>query len=266
MDNLYLQYLAALPQKNRLVNLAWEVWELQAKVPPGPPAALPEGTQATQLLQEGTILAATGLESPSEACSGLFAELVILFSHAGLLTADSLQFVHFWQSLPPSLWLEPDEAILAELARLNPPQETVLALLFISRQALAPFFRQQALPYQNLFFDSSWGKGVCPFCGQEPVLARLTEEAGRRFLYCGVCSSQWPFPRVTCPYCYKHGYKKLSYLHVNHDPTRRVDLCRSCRRYVKTVDERRLELPLHLPLEEFITLDLDHLAGRRGYH
>jgi FdhE protein len=263
MEDIYQQYRAALPKKTRFIDLAWEVWRLQEQAAPPPPVTPLEETLAAQLLGSGKALAVAGLELPAPACSGLFADLVDLFDHAGLLPSTGRALVDFWQSLPPAQWLYPDEATLKELTRLA---ITLRIVLFVARQALAPFYRQEALPYQDWLSTAPWGRGVCPFCGQEPVLARLAQDVGRRFLYCGLCGSQWTFVRLTCPFCGNHDQKQLSYLHQDHDPSRRLDLCRKCARYIKTVDERRLRVPLHLPLEEFITLDLDHLANLRGFH
>jgi hypothetical protein len=55
---------------------------------------------------------------------------------------------------------------------------------------------------------------------------------------------------------------RFSYIFAEDDPARRADLCQACRRYLKTVVTSQFTHPLYLPLEEFVTVDLDTLMAR----
>ena len=135
-------------------------------------------------------------------------------------------------------------------------------LFFVGQKALSPFYQQAAAPYIPLFSQGVWQRSVCPGCGQEPALASLPPDSRQRHLYCSLCDVQWPFARRGCVFCGAEAEAQFSYVFVEDDPARRADLCRVCRRYLKTIVAGRLTHPLYLPLEEFVTVDLDTLLAR----
>ena len=65
-----------------------------------------------------------------------------------------------------------------------------------------------------------------------------------------------------CDFCGAEAEAQFSYVFVEYDPARRADLCRVCHRYLKTIVAGRLTHPLYLPLEEFVTVDLDTVMAR----
>lgn len=129
--------------------------------------------------------------------------------------------------------------------------------------ALRPFLSRCAEFVQQTVDLAHWPHGHCPSCGGDPELAVTTTASGR-FLICGRCGLQWPFPEGRCPFC------------ANTDPARstafatpdgryRVDACEQCHRYLKGYDARRASRPV-LPLVDAIaTLPLDAAAIQRGY-
>lgn len=133
------------------------------------------------------------------------------------------------------------------------------------RYALAPFMEVYAGALKDRFAPESCLKGRCPVCGAEPFMAELDGDDGRRRLACGLCGTQWRFPRLKCPFCENEDQKKLGFLEVDGLDGYRVDVCEACRRYVKTLDRRTINDPLSLELAEALTPELDEAALERGY-
>ena len=71
------------------------------------------------------------------------------------------------------------------------------------------------------------------------------------------------FPRSVCPACGTSGDEGLQF-HV-HDalPHVRVESCRTCRRYLKSVDLRVLGLAMPL-VDDLATVELDLWAAEQG--
>jgi hypothetical protein len=185
--------------------------------------------------------------------------LLEFFRQFELLPQLSPDLLQTLLTLPPQAWVEETE----KLAEICQGQEVPVGLLlFLGQKALSPFYQQAAAPYTPLFSQDGWLLASCPGCGQEPALAHLMPESGQRLLYCSLCAAQWPFPRRACVFCRTGDEPQLSYVFVEDDPARRADLCRVCRRYLKTIVGNRLKHPLYLPLEEFVTIDLDTLLVR----
>jgi FdhE protein len=103
-----------------------------------------------------------------------------------------------------------------------------------------------------------WQKPGCPVCGSPPVLSILDAD-GNRNLICEFCWSQWGVPRIRCPFCLETDSRKLHYKSTDQEKEYRIDVCDSCRSYVKTVDIRELDRPFYAPLESIVTAHLDVL-------
>lgn len=78
----------------------------------------------------------------------------------------------------------------------------------------------------------------CPVCASRPVVALLTElgHGARRSLLCGLCDTAWPAMRLNCPACGESGADALEVFRADAYPAVRVDACRACRTYIKTLD------------------------------
>ncbi len=131
--------------------------------------------------------------------------------------------------------------------------------------AIAPLFQQRAAPYQGWIDPARWQQGECPLCGAEPGMARIVREDGRRSLVCSLCRSEWVYARLRCPFCATDQRPQLRHFTVDADPAHRVECCAQCRRYLKTVDERRIDYQPFIPAEEIVTIHLDNLAREQGY-
>ncbi|HTN53943.1 MAG TPA: formate dehydrogenase accessory protein FdhE [Anaeromyxobacter sp.] len=112
--------------------------------------------------------------------------------------------------------------------------------------------------------DAAWGRPECPTCGALPVMAQLVAaDAGReRRLACGRCRSRWRFRRIGCPYCANDRPERIDVFEVSGEDGLRLDVCRECSGYVKTV--AREDPPAFL-LADWSTVHLDALAREQGY-
>lgn len=115
--------------------------------------------------------------------------------------------------------------------------------------------------------DDKWQRPRCPICGNEPTMAGLVGEGGQRHLLCNVCNYVWTYQRIKCPYCGNEDPETLKVLATGSDTMHRLDACKKCGRYVKTIDYRRADLqqPIILPIEDAATVYLDILAGNEGF-
>jgi FdhE protein len=108
----------------------------------------------------------------------------------------------------------------------------------------------------------SWAHGYCPFCGSWPALAEVAE---RRTLRCSFCALAWDLPSYACVYCTHQGPDFITAAPDLDRKDRRLELCKSCGGYMKTVDVAALTpFPL-LPIADLETMDLDMAAMERGF-
>lgn len=109
-----------------------------------------------------------------------------------------------------------------------------------------------------------WDRGYCPVCGSPPGLGWL-EGDGSRSLFCSFCWHQWPLQRVLCPFCGNREQGRLAYIYSEDEREYRLDVCDSCRKYIKTVDTRNLARASYPPLEQIASLHMDLKAVEAGY-
>lgn len=115
--------------------------------------------------------------------------------------------------------------------------------------------------------DEEWIRGYCPVCGEKPRMAELRGEEGKRILKCSLCSHEWSFTRVKCPFCENDNHEELGYLSVEGEEDYRINICKKCKGYIKTIDARDFgeDVKISLSTEDISTLHLDILAKREGY-
>ena len=136
---------------------------------------------------------------------------------------------------------------------------------FLVTQAFSPFLQSYAQKLRQFVDLSGWLKGVCPICGTEPMIARLEEETGRRWLFCPLCHTEWLFKRLVCPFCENDEHESLRYFFVENDQAHRIDVCDKCKRYIKTIDLRKADNAMNLFVESLSTLALDIVADKEGF-
>lgn len=130
-----------------------------------------------------------------------------------------------------------------------------------------PIFELYAGKVKERIDQDTWLKGICPVCGSSPAMAYLREDDGKRILWCQFCAAEWSFLRLKCPFCSSEDQKTLRYFFTEENDPHRVYVCDKCKKYVKTIDQRKMEKPEELDLhwESVHTLFLDLLAKKDGY-
>ena len=107
---------------------------------------------------------------------------------------------------------------------------------------------------------------VCPLCAEKPVAAVLRPEGKgcTRFLLCGLCFTEWESHRLLCPNCGDADQDKLRVYTDGEFPHIRVEACRTCRVYLKSID-LTLEGRAVPEVDELASVTLDLWAAENGY-
>ena len=141
---------------------------------------------------------------------------------------------------------------------------------FVAKVALQPYAEcLAAIDVRPVDRDLPPGRFGCPFCGGSPQLSILqsvgdASDGGGRYLLCATCSTTWSFGRVKCAYCGEEDEHRLGYYHAPLFDHLRVDVCESCRHFLKTVDRTRLGLAVPV-VDEVAGASLDLWARDHGY-
>jgi len=147
-------------------------------------------------------------------------------------------------------------------SELNIGEKTLSLLAYNS---LKPSLTHCALQLSSyLDEDDVWEKGYCPICGSTPAFS-MFEDEGQRFLICSFCWQRWSAPRIYCPFCDNKDSKTLHYLYSDQEKDYRIDVCDSCKTYIKAVDTRKADRIIYPPLEFVATLHLDIKAQEMGF-
>ena len=137
-------------------------------------------------------------------------------------------------------------------------------LAFLGRAFLSPLAERLAESARP--GDQDPRASTCPTCGWPAQVSKLEDETGaegNRRLICAFCATDWVFPRSVCVQCGTTGDEGLEF-HADETLTYvRVEACRSCRHYLKTVDRRVLGLAEPL-VEDLATPELDLWAAEQG--
>jgi len=108
-----------------------------------------------------------------------------------------------------------------------------------------------------------WSRGTCPACGNWPALAEFF--FGERLHRCAYCAAAWRIESRGCTYCGEHGEHFRTIAIDRGHPGKRLEVCRRCGGYLKTIDVASpAPFPL-LAIEDFATADLDRAAGAHGF-
>jgi formate dehydrogenase accessory protein FdhE len=139
----------------------------------------------------------------------------------------------------------------------------IAPLAFLPRAFLSPI----AETLSALAPAGATGTGsVCPQCGWPPLVSRLEDEPhaeGVRRLLCAFCAADWTFPRAVCPSCGVSGESGLEF-HVDEGLAHmRIEACKTCRRYLKSVDRRVFGFAEPL-VDDLATPELDLWATEQG--
>ena len=110
-----------------------------------------------------------------------------------------------------------------------------------------------------------WPHGYCPVCGAWPALAELRGLELSRQLRCGRCGADWPAAWLACVFCGNDDHEALGGLVSEVAGTmRRVDMCRRCQGYLKTVTTLTARTHAEVVLEDLATVAYDVSALDQG--
>ena len=158
--------------------------------------------------------------------------------------------------------LKQDEKALATIAsQVDLDSRT---LLFLGKIALRPSLEALRRLMEEGIHEKPWDHGYCPLCGSQPDMACFTK-TGKRRLHCELCGEEWTFVRIGCPFCNNDKHESLGYFEAEEEEGLRVYFCRSCQRYLKTIDSRVFEEVAPLELEGLASLHLDFIAHEKGF-
>lgn len=167
-----------------------------------------------------------------------------------------------WPSKLFKVLLGKDEETLSHMGKETDLEPSVLQ--FLGKMALRPSLHALREFVSDQIDAQGWQYGYCPLCGSSPDMAYFAK-TGKRYLHCELCSQEWHFPRIRCPFCQNQDHESLGYFEAEQEEGLRVDFCRKCSRYIKTLDKRVFEEPAPLELEYLATLYLDLLARDHGF-
>jgi FdhE protein len=135
----------------------------------------------------------------------------------------------------------------------------------IGQLAVMPLLYMCGQRYRDLI-PSEWMKGYCPVCAAWPTVVELRGLERNRRLRCGRCASDWPLPVLQCAFCDELHHDQLGTLTPEGEPqTRRVDVCRSCKGYLKGFTTLRPMSLRMVAMTDLASVDLDLVAQEREY-
>jgi len=158
-------------------------------------------------------------------------------------------------------WFEVGIPLSESPARDKEIKPLIAGTIYATLQPFLSAYSEKLLPRIN---QELWHRRYCPVCGGEADFAFLDKERGARWLLCSRCDAEWLFYRLGCPYCGNQNHHSLAYF-SDDKGLYRLYVCEQCRRYLKSIDLRKTESEILLPLERILTLDMDRQAGEMGY-
>lgn len=139
--------------------------------------------------------------------------------------------------------------------------------IFVIINWLKPFFVALREKNRDRITDSD-ELFLCPFCGYHADMAAIASGMdGKRFLYCSLCGHCWQYRRIACAVCGTEDASNLEYLSSEDDNRHRIDVCKACGGYIKTVQVGKFQEidEWDLAVENILTPHLDSAALQKGY-
>lgn len=255
----------------QLLDLVEQVLALQNQAraearPPEIPS--PELTPVDRVIQGAPLLPRERFRYDRQQAAGLYGRFLDVLSAMGGPMAqaagvareqgESLMIGAF------ESFLGNDAAFFVEFAKLTPQAPRTLS--FLAQSSLTPSLMALAESIsKTLPQDRTWDQGTCPVCGSLPFHSAFTGKEGVRVNSCSFCRADYRSFRLQCSYCQEREASKLPYFTADEEPGYRVDVCLSCKGYLKTTDFRELDRPSLAPLDDLESLALDIVAAKRGF-
>lgn len=237
-----------------------------------PVAALPEtaAVETRSRFQAGVpLLVAAGARFTGEPPFSLFADLARL-AHRSFKPAGARAVERAGRQRARSVEAGLEGALRRNGHRMSAAADEIGAprdlFTTLCELALTPSFRALAEAAAPILGAVTWTAGYCPLCASWPLFGELREADKSRYLRCGLCGADWGFPRLGCTYCGESDHRRLRAIHVEGESEyRQVELCDSCKGYVKSLARLSPTPPALLAVEDLATAYLDILALEAGY-
>jgi len=258
------------PSSTQALGPYRELVNLMREAGPQPQKIVLEDRLADLKREEGfPLFSAEELPVDLEASSRLLTQFLDHFSSSGREDKEGLKKVlgnlrknPEWANGLLKAALKKDTNTLSKIAKEF--EIDTLTLLFLARVALRPSLTDLRSALTVSVDKETWGYAYCPVCGSQPDMAYFSD-SGKRYLHCELCGEEWSYPRLNCPFCQNQDHNTLGYFHAEEEEGFRVDFCRKCMRYLKTVDKRVFEDAAPMELEYLATLHLDIQATQQGF-
>jgi FdhE protein len=112
----------------------------------------------------------------------------------------------------------------------------------------------------------TWQRGYCPVCGAWPSMVEMRGIQRERRMRCGCCGSDWLLPVLRCAFCDEIDHQKLgSLMSEGEEQHVRVETCKSCQGYLKSVTTLGAQPVATLVAKDLSTVVFDLAAQDRGY-
>jgi FdhE protein len=136
---------------------------------------------------------------------------------------------------------------------------------FILGRFVKPFVEARAELMARHIEGLEWNRGYCPVCGSWPSLSIIREQEGQRWLMCSLCSHQWRFMRLQCPFCDNQDAERMEMVFSEGRESERAEVCHVCRKYLVGIDARdRVDDPV-MEVVPLMLVYLDLLAQGEGF-
>lgn len=137
---------------------------------------------------------------------------------------------------------------------------------FLSRAVLQPY--AETLRARGITPDRIHARGHCPFCGSAAWVSLRKSapdaESGFRYLCCSLCALEWQINRIQCPSCFEEDPPKLPVFGGDAHPNVRMEMCETCRRYIKSIDLTKDARPVPI-IDDLLSIAMDLWAVDEGY-
>jgi len=172
-------------------------------------------------------------------------------------------------------------AEIAEAASTHPEQLDRFAEALLRRElhadlnlAWAPFimaalqvyFTGVAAQLDPELINEHAAFGSCPCCGSQPVASVVQARgprAGRRYVICSLCATQWHIVRVTCSHC--ESTEKILYHAIEGgNEAIRAESCGQCGSYRKIFYQEK-DSAVEALADDLGSLELDMLMAQEGF-
>jgi FdhE protein len=136
---------------------------------------------------------------------------------------------------------------------------------FVAHLVARVLLERRARDWSGLIKDFPWDKGYCPICGAPPMMAKIAEDKGTRWLLCSRCSHEWNFSRVICPCCDNKDQKAMDYFFIEGREQESTFVCKQCNSYLITLSKVSELAAFHGEVSALSLVHLDVLMQEKGY-